>query len=30
VHGALDPDSVARQIESLLRGRGRRAGGLVL
>jgi hypothetical protein len=30
VNGALDPDAVARQIASILRGRGRRAGGIVL
>jgi hypothetical protein len=30
VNGALDPDAVARQIESLLRGRGRRTGGVIL
>jgi hypothetical protein len=30
VNGALDPDAVARQIERILRGRGRRSGGLVL
>ena len=28
VQGALDPDAVARQIENLLRGRGRRVGGV--
>jgi hypothetical protein len=30
VNGALDPDAVARQIESILRGRGRRTGGVIL
>jgi phage-related minor tail protein len=30
VNGALDPDAVARQIENLLRGRGRRSGGLIV
>jgi hypothetical protein len=30
VNGALDPDAVARQIENILRGRGRRSGGTVL
>jgi hypothetical protein len=30
VQGALDPDAVARQIAALLRGRDRRAGGIIL
>lgn len=30
VSGALDPDAVARQIESILRGRGRRSGSVNL
>jgi phage-related protein len=30
VNGALDPDAVARQIDALLRRRGRRTGGTVL
>ena len=29
VYGALDPDAVARQIEKILAGRARRAGGVV-
>jgi hypothetical protein len=30
VNGALDPDAVARQIQSILRRRGRGTGGIVL
>lgn len=30
VNGALDPDAVARQIDNMLRGRDRRAGGITL
>ena len=30
VSGALDPDAVARQIQSILRGRGRRVGGVAM
>jgi hypothetical protein len=30
VNGALDPDAVARQIQAILTGRGRRGGGIVL
>jgi Mrp family chromosome partitioning ATPase len=30
VNGALDPDAVGRQIESILRGRGRRSGPVIV
>jgi hypothetical protein len=30
VTGAIDPDSTARQIRTLLTGRGRRSGGIAI